>query len=521
MIRLRKILLCDFIYYIFFLFTIFLVFLRVNYKHISYIDIHKNNYFKIVNYRVEGDKLSIKLCSSDCVSGTYYFDTKGEVDSFQNNFYLGDMVKVYGTYSKAKTNSVFGLFNYKKYLERNNIYYLIKIDNLKLINHSLNPYYLIKNKINNMCMKNPYLETFIFGKNEYISKDVLESFRENGISHLFAISGMHISLLSVIILKIFKCFKVREENSFIFTSCFLFFYLILVGFSASILRGVLFFILFGINNIKYFYIKSINLFLVIISISLLINPFYIYDVGFLYSYVISLSLIMMGDYINRFNGYFKKLFLTSLISFISSIPISLYSFNQINLLSIIYNLFYVPYVSSILFPISLIHLFINVPFYNSLILILEKSSLYLSKINNFKFIFKRVNFIFYLIYYFFIILFFYGLKSKKYFCLCFLFIFIAFHYSLSYISSYYVVFIDVGQGDSILVHLGRKNILIDTGGAIEYKRETWRGERKNSIVDNTTIQYLKSLGIKKIDYFVLSNGDYDYLVEAINLVNNF
>ena len=435
MIRLRKILLCDFIYYIFFLFTIFLVFLRVNYKHISYIDIHKNNYFKIVNYRVEGDKLSIKLCSSDCVSGTYYFDTKGEVDSFQNNFYLGDMVKVYGTYSKAKTNSVFGLFNYKKYLERNNIYYLIKIDNLKLINHSLNPYYLIKNKINNMCMKNPYLETFIFGKNEYISKDVLESFRENGISHLFASSGMHISLLSVIILKIFKCFKVREENSFIFTSCFLFFYLILVGFSASILRGVLFFILFGINNIKYFYIKSINLFLVIISISLLINPFYIYDVGFLYSYVISLSLIMMGDYINRFNGYFKKLFLTSLISFISSIPISLYSFNQINLLSIIYNLFYVPYVSSILFPISLIHLFINVPFYNSLILILEKSSLYLSKINNFKFIFKRVNFIFYLIYYFFIILFFYGLKSKKYFCLCFLFIFIAFHYSLSYISS--------------------------------------------------------------------------------------
>ena len=521
MIRLRKILLCDFIYYIFFLFTIFLVFLRVNYKHISYIDIHKNNYFKIVNYRVEGDKLSIKLCSSDCVSGTYYFDTKGEVDSFQNNFYLGDMVKVYGTYSKAKTNSVFGLFNYKKYLERNNIYYLIKIDNLKLINHSLNPYYLIKNKINNMCMKNPYLETFIFGKNEYISKDVLESFRENGISHLFAISGMHISLLSVIILKIFKCFKVREENSFIFTSCFLFFYLILVGFSASILRGVLFFILFGINNIKYFYIKSINLFLVIISISLLINPFYIYDVGFLYSYVISLSLIMMGDYINRFNGYFKKLFLTSLISFISSIPISLYSFNQINLLSIIYNLFYVPYVSSILFPISLIHLFINVPFYNSLILILEKSSLYLSKINNFKFIFKRVNFIFYLIYYFFIILFFYGLKSKKYFCLCFLFIFIAFHYSLSYISSYYVVFIDVGQGDSILVHLGRKNILIDTGGAIEYKRETWRGERKNSIVDNTTIPYLKSLGIKKIDYFVASHGDYDHLGEAINLVNNF
>ena len=521
MIRLRKILLCDFIYYIFFLFTIFLVFLRVNYKHISYIDIHKNNYFKIVNYRVEGDKLSIKLCSSDCVSGTYYFDTKGEVDSFQNNFYLGDMVKVYGTYSKAKTNSVFGLFNYKKYLERNNIYYLIKIDNLKLINHSLNPYYLIKNKINNMCMKNPYLETFIFGKNEYISKDVLESFRENGISHLFAISGMHISLLSVIILKIFKCFKVREENSFIFTSCFLFFYLILVGFSASILRGVLFFILFGINNIKYFYIKSINLFLVIISISLLINPFYIYDVGFLYSYVISLSLIMMGDYINRFNGYFKKLFLTSLISFISSIPISLYSFNQINLLSIIYNLFYVPYVSSILFPISLIHLFINVPFYNSLILILEKSSLYLSKINNFKFIFKRVNFIFYLIYYFFIILFFYGLKSKKYFCLCFLFIFIAFHYSLSYISSYYVVFIDVGQGDSILVHLGRKNILIDTGGAIEYKRETWRGERKNSIVDNTTIPYLKSLGIKKIDYFVASHGDADHIGESINLVTNF
>lgn len=73
--------------------------------------------------------------------------------------------------------------------------------------------------------------------------------------------------------------------------------------------------------------------------------------------------------------------------------------------------------------------------------------------------------------------------------------------------------IDVGQGDSTLIKMpyNKGNILIDTGGIF--------GSEK--IVNNITIPYLKSLGIKKLDYLILTHGDFDHMGEAINLVNNF
>ena len=59
-------------------------------------------------------------------------------------------------------------------------------------------------------------------------------------------------------------------------SSFYIVYLLLIGLSPSVLRGVLFFILFGINRIYYFYVKPKNIFLLIISISLLINEVALY-----------------------------------------------------------------------------------------------------------------------------------------------------------------------------------------------------------------------------------------------------
>ena len=86
----------------------------------------------------------------------------------------------------------------------------------------------------------------------------------------------------------------------------------------------------------------------------------------------------------------------------------------------------------------------------------------------------------------------------------------------------YLMMLDVGQGDSIIIHSDNKTILIDTGGIMSYSSEDWQKKIKNnSIVLNTTIPMLKKLGINKLDYLILTLGDYDHMGEAINLVNNF
>ena len=143
-----------------------------------------------------------------------------------------------------------------------------------------------------------------------------------------------------------------------------------------------------------------------------------------------------------------------------------------------------------------------------LIKVLEVSSLYISKISFGKVIFPKLNIIYYLLYFIVIYLIY---KNNKKLTIIFLTTFFIFNYSYkSIFNSDYVYFFDVGQGDSTLLHLDNKNILIDTGGK----------ENKN-IVNNTQIPYFKSDGIRKIDYLIITHGDYDHMGEAINLVNNF
>ena len=88
---------------------------------------------------------------------------------------------------------------------------------------------------------------------------------------------------------------------------------------------------------------------------------------------------------------------------------------------------------------------------------------------------------------------------------------------ISFVSnSCYIKFLDVGQGDSILIHVDKKNILIDTGGS-----PTYSNDNDGEIYFNVIYPTLKSSGIKKIDYLILSHGDFDHMGEAISLVNNY
>ena len=211
--------------------------------------------------------------------------------------------------------------------------------------------------------------------------------------------------------------------------------------------------------------------------------------------------------------YFKSLFYTSIISFISGLPIMINNYFSINILSILLNMFFVPFVSIIIFPFSLLTFIFKflTPIYSFLIYILENISSFFSKINIFEFTFSSIN-IYILILY--LILGFISLKqffNKKYYLVILYIIILIIHTNINYFNkSIYLTFLDIGQGDSLLFKIKDKSILIDTGGKYDY-----------DLSSNTIIPYLKSMGIKKLDYLILSHGDYDHMGEAINLVNNF
>ena len=470
--------------------SIFLIVLLVTYYRLSikYESKYKNGYIKeeciIINISDNNiivksrEKLLVRVKNSD--------------------YSLGDRVLV-----KGKTIDIDD--DYKKYLSNKNIYNVIDSYSIKIIKRNRNIFYSIKNIILKRINTNRYLSTFIMGDKSLIDNSIKRSYQSNGISHLFAISGMHIALLSTIFEKILrKIFD--EENSFKITCSLLIIYLLLVGLYPSILRGVLFYILFKINNIYYFYIRKENIFLFILSLSLLINPKYIYDIAFWYSYLISFSLIRSSEYLK--GNYIISLLKVSILSFIVSLPITIYSYYEINLFSIIYNLFYVPLVSFIIFPLTLIVFIFRFlePIYNILIVILENSSLLLSKITIGKLVFRKVFVGIYVLYIVLVLL--YLIVRKRVFIIIY-FIILIIHLLLPvFEKSNYIEFFDVGQGDSILIHLNNKNIMIDTGG----ERELFYSKLN---------KYLKSKGTRKIDYLILSHGDFDHMGDSLELVNNY
>ncbi len=523
MIKLRTILLHNYPYYIILLISIL--------TSLIYLALPKNSIYKtsskeaigiVTNYNVLGNKLSITLKGKEKLLINYYFGNKKEKNKITNNIHLGDLIKVTGTFKSPKSQTSKYLFDYKNYLYHKKIYFIVESNSIKTIKYNKNLFYKVKQFIFNRLNNDAYLNTFILGDKSYLKTEEINSYQENGLSHLFAISGMHISLFSAIILKLLKFLRIKEKPRFYITSAILLIYMSLTNQTPSIIRGVLFFILFSINQVYYFNIKPTNLFILALSLTILLNPNYLHDIGFFYSFSISLSLIILNEYLTKNKNYFISLLKTSIISFIISMPISLYNFHQINLLSIIYNLFFVPFVSIIVFPLSLLTVIIKnlSPIYTIFTTILKTTSIFLSKITILKFTFPHLHIFIYILYYVLIIALI-KMKKKKY--LIMLFLLIIFHYFYpNIIRKNYIKMIDVGQGDSILIHSNNETVLIDTGGIMKYQQEKFeKSPKESSIVKTTTIPLLKSLGIRKINHLILTHGDYDHMGEAINLVENF
>lgn len=476
----------------------------------------------ITDYEIDGNKLKIELKTKNKILGNYYIKDENELKLLKKQIKLGIKIKITGNIEQIPENRNFNLFNYRNYLYSKKIYYLFKIDNIIILKKE-NFIYKIKNEMKERSNKlNKYVNLFIFGYNS-LEEDIKSSFRQNGISHLFAISGMHITLFTTILLKLFKKFNYKVSNILIII--FLLFYMFLTNYTVSVMRAGLLFISLFLKKIFKLNISNLNIMIILICLFLLYNPYYIYNVGFLFSFLISFSLILFSKIINKYNNYFIKILVTSYISFLISIPILINNFNEINLLAPFINIIFVPLISIIIFPLSLL-VFIF-PFLNNILniitYILEFISTALSKINILTITLCHINYLIFILYYILILFIIKKINiNKKYIFI--LIIVLLIHTNINYLNyNPIITMIDVGQGDSILIELphNKGNILIDTGGITNYNKDWQKKKKEYSIVNSVTIPYLKSVGIKKIDYLILTHGDYDHCGEVFNLLNNF
>lgn len=492
--------------YIFKILTILTLIITIIYtKYYPFKSVFNNNDTEFIgiveDYIIKDNQIKISLKSKERIIVTYKYTGK-----VFNNLSYGDKIKVTGVLKEPSTNNIFNNFNYKKYLYNKKIYYIIEASKIDKIQNNNNHIYTIKNllytRINSLKSSN-YIKALLFGDNK-LDKEIKTSYQINGISHLFSVSGFHINFITSIIYFYLDRVTYNKKIKYITVDIFLVLYLLLCN-TTSLLRCTVMNILLSINHLLKLNIKKIDIVLLTLILCIIINPFIIYDIGFIYSYTISFFLIL---YKNKYktNNKLLKIIYISLISFLVSLPINIYTSYEINFLSIILNIIIVPIVSLILLPLSLLTLIFPI-LDNILYLItsiLEKISLYTSNINIFKQVLSKPSIILIIIYYLVIILIL--SKNKHYYLILILLIF---HKTIPlYNSNLEVVMFDVGEADSMLISTPSKkvNILIDTGRGIDI---------------NNIIIYLKSIGISKLNYLIITHGDEDHIGGALYLIDNF
>lgn len=499
-----------------------LVFLAII-SHIRYLknpSIYKNgeiqDTFLVKNFKISGNQLNMTIYNKENVQAFYYFSTEKEQQAFLQELQIGDIISIKGTISTPNTNQLPNTFNYQEYLLGNNIKKIITISQLNNTFQKRSSFFKFQNKLlkKNNNLTSAYINALIFANKLSLENEVIKSYQLNGISHLLAISGMHISLLCHLITKGLK--KLPFLNPNIIMIFFLTFYISITNFSPSIIRASIFYLAMQTKFLKF---NSHQITTIIILFLLIIFPYYFYNLSFKYSAITCFFLTKIKQ---SSTSFLKANIITSIIAFLASLPITINSFFEVNLLSPILNLFFVPLVSYIIYPLivtTYIIPFIQ-PITEVFLHLFENLSLLMSNISFLIISFPKIKELTFLIYY--IMLFLALSKSLKYF-LIILVLLIINKYSFYIDPNSYLYFLNVGQGDSALIitPYHREIILIDTGGKIPYSQESWQLKDNNISLAQNIITFLKSIGITKINTMILTHGDYDHIGEAKEIIENF
>jgi len=260
-------------------------------------------------------------------------------------------------------------FDYKNYLYNKQIYHTAFMDSgafaILPISSQLNPIwelglkckeFLLTRLKNSALNKNAYgiCAALLTGYDDEIDKPVMEAFSHSGTLHVLSVSGLHTGLIYLALNFLFNFFDPKKKyklSRFIFITLFLWFFALITGFSAPVLRAVLMFNLLGFGRI-YFrarYKHQLNILLASAFMLLVYNPFYITDVGFLLSYFALFGLLYFQPKIsaywepeNKFVASIWQSAAASIAATISTLPITLFYFKQFPLWFFVCNVVVVP-----------------------------------------------------------------------------------------------------------------------------------------------------------------------------------
>lgn len=491
------------------------------------------------HYKINGNMLKGFMKSADGQKIYVSYEIKSEKEKFDllNRPLVGERYFVEGVMEEPREKAHSYAFDMKQYLKSEGAIGIVEIKKWQLV--SSEPSLLERISRLRFYLKQHIDETFpsslaseakalLIGEKSNVDQDVNRAYQKLGITHLFAISGLHVGIIVLIIYEGLLFCKVRKELALIILLIALPIYGILAGGAPSVWRSVSVVEFLLIGRIKNLSVDdALNISFIVF---ILLDPFAIYQIGFQLSYLATYSLIYSSSIISRFKKWWTKTFIITFLCQLIVYPLLLFHFFELSLSSFAMNIIFVPLFSFIVLPINILLLaltFIPIPIADLIFFIYEPCRTLISDFINFcqsipnqmwiagkptkqsmTIAYISVLATFYLI----------DVKDKLWKVVLVLMIpILIIHFQTKWFSEMKISFINVGQGDSILMELPyqKEVYLIDTGGVLRFQEEVWK--KRDSIYEvgrQVVVPYLKGKGINKIDKLILTHGDSDHVEGA-------
>lgn len=407
--------------------------------------------------------------------------------------------------------------------------------------------------------KNGIIGAIILGDKTDLDSDIKELYSVSGIAHILAISGLHISFIGMAIYRL-----LRRRFRFLFSAAVsipvVLSFGIMSGFGISTIRAIIMFILKIIGEVlgrKYDAITAISLAGLVLLVQ---NPFVVCNSGFQMSFgaIIAIVLILpiVEEILNTDNKIIKVLSANFTISLVMN-PILAWNYYELPTFSFLLNIVVVPLMSVVIVS-SIVGIFCScimfgfgkavifpgcgiLELYTFLCNIINKSSVASIVVGQ-----PKVTII--IVYYAILLVVLFGLKNirNKYtraekerniikketglvlekkakkerrikgqnvkLRLACIVGFLLLNCLIYYIPNpgFYITFINVGQGDGILIHGDNGTKVMVDGGSTSEKQ----------VAKNCIVPYLKAEGIGTIDYSIITHTDKDHISGILEILEN-
>lgn len=439
----------------------------------------------------------------------------------------GQTIEVYGRLSTPTPPTVPHRFNFQEFLFNQGIHLTLHTDQVTVVGDRFSVWQ-IQHQLGDWVREtfpdptSSYLQSFFLGLRDDMNDDAMGMYSDLGILHIFAISGTHVTLLAGTFrdgLKRIGLIDVLVDGMVVlFCVAFVF----IAGGSISIIRASSMSILSLINRRLKLGLSSFDVFALVFMACFIMNPLFVYQRGFQFSFWISFILICSRPTLQGLSPLKSKLSIVYLAR-MASIPLSVSSGFEVNVTSYVANLLLVPLLMQLIIPALLVVLFLPFmsPVTNFLLTIFEDINVFLHPILNLNLIFGAVPLMIVVLLMACLIIscFYYERHRKLWIRLALIGVYVLVLEGNRLWQPYSAVtFLDVGQGDATIIRSPYHSctIVVDTGGDMMRLRS-----ESPSIFSNTLEPYLLGNGVRRVDFLILTHEHYDHIAEAIPLMNRF